>query len=109
MPTTTAMYTRIRAADGKNTTTAVGTAYRTPDRHNPSTPSSRRGSGVISAPLPPLGAREAGAAALTASIVVREAAETLAAVGGSGGARVAWGMRGSRDRRVARRGRGFAD
>src|SRR5262244_869015 len=58
---------------------------RTPDRHNPSTPSSRRGSGVISAPLPPLGAREAGAAASAASIVVREAVGTLAAVVDSAG------------------------
>src|SRR5215470_5816426 len=64
MLTTTAMCTRIRVADGKNTTTAVGTAYRTPDRHSRSMPNSRRASGVISAPLPPLGAREAGAAAL---------------------------------------------
>ena len=80
MPTTTAMYTRIRAADGKNTTTAVGTAYRTPDRHSRSTPNSRRASGAISAPLLPLGAREAGAAALAALIVVREAVGTLAAV-----------------------------
>src|SRR5262249_24563291 len=91
MPTTTAMYTRIRAADGKNTTTAVGTAYRTPDRHNPSTPSSRRGSGVISAPHPPLGAREAGAAASAASIVVREAGGTLAAGVDSGGLGGGWG------------------
>src|SRR5262245_29402512 len=80
MLTTTAMCTRIRVADGKNTTTAVGTAYRTPDRHSRSTPTSRRASGVISAPLPPLGAREAGAAALAALIVVREAVGTLAAV-----------------------------
>src|SRR5215468_3144069 len=80
MLTTTAMCTRIRVADGKNTTTAVGTAYRTPDRHSRSTPNSRRASGVISAPLPPLGAREAGAAALAALIVVREAVGTLEAV-----------------------------
>src|SRR5262249_17359180 len=73
MPTATAMCTRIRVADGKNTTTEVGTAYRTPDRHGRSTPNSRRVSGAISAPLPPLGAREAGAAALVALIVVREA------------------------------------
>src|SRR5215470_13148474 len=80
MLTTAAMCTRIRVADGKNTTTAVGTAYRTPDRHSRSTPNSRRVSGAISAPLPPLGAREAGAAALVALIVVREAVGTLAAV-----------------------------
>src|SRR5215470_5613280 len=80
MPTAMAMCTRIRVADGKNTTTAVGTAYRTPDRHSRSTPNSRRASGVISAPLPPLGAREAGAAALAALIVVREAVGTLEAV-----------------------------
>jgi hypothetical protein len=73
MLTATAMYTRIRAADGKDTTTAIGIAYRTPDRRSLSTPSSRSGSGVISAPLPPLGAREAGAVASAASIVVREA------------------------------------
>ena len=73
MPTTTAMYTRIRAADGKNTTTAIGITCRTPGRHSLSTPNSRRGSGVMSAPLPPLGAREAGAVASAASIVVREA------------------------------------
>src|SRR5262245_35603824 len=79
MPTATAMCTRIRVADGKNTTTAVGIAYRTPDRHSRSTPTSRRASGVISAPLPPLGAREAGAAALAALIVVREAVGTLEA------------------------------
>src|SRR5262249_47825504 len=84
MPTATAMCTRIRVADGKNTTMAVGTAYRTPDRHSRSTPNSRRASGVISAPLPPLGAREAGAAALAALIVVREAVGTLAAVVDSG-------------------------
>src|SRR5215831_13542475 len=76
MPITTAMCTRIRVADGKNTTTAAGTAYRTPDRHSRSTPNSRRASGAISAPLPPLGAREAGAAALAALIVVREAVGT---------------------------------
>src|SRR5262249_27424848 len=80
MPITTAMCTRIRVADGKNTTTAAGTAYRTPDRHSRSTPNSRRASGAISAPLPPLGAREAGAAALAALIVVREAVGTLEAV-----------------------------
>src|SRR5262245_59616722 len=80
MPTATAMCTRIRVADGKNTTTAVGTAYRTPDRHSRSTPTSRRASGVISAPLPPLGAREAGAASLAALIVVREAVGTLETV-----------------------------
>src|SRR5215510_15127549 len=88
MLTTTAMCTRIRVADGKNTTTAVGTAYRTPDRHSRSTPNSRRVSGAISAPLPPLGAREAGAAALVALIVVREAVGTLAA---SAGAEEVWG------------------
>src|SRR4029434_1562454 len=73
MLTATAMCTRIREADGKDTTTAIGIAYRTPDRRSLSTPNSRSGSGVISAPLPPLGAREAGAVASAVSIVVREA------------------------------------
>src|SRR5215471_6870367 len=89
MLTTTAMCTRIRVADGKNTTTAVGTAYRTPDRHSRSTPNSRRVSGAISAPLPPLGAREAGAAALVALIVVRKAVVTLAVLVEGGSAEVA--------------------
>src|SRR4029453_3089105 len=72
MLTATAMCTRIRAADGKDTTTAIGITYRTPDRRSLSTPNSRSDSGVISAPLPPLGVREAGVVA-SASIVVREA------------------------------------
>ena len=80
MPTTTAMSIKTRAADGKNTITAVGTTCRTPHRHSLSTPSSRRGSGVMSAPLPPLGVREAGAVASAASIVAREALGTLAVV-----------------------------
>src|SRR5262245_53848205 len=85
MPTVTAMCTRTRAADGKNTTTAVGIAYRTPDRRSLSTLNSRSGSGVISAPLPPLGAREAGAVASAASIVVREAVGASTAVVDSAG------------------------
>jgi hypothetical protein len=74
------MCTKTRAADGKDTTTAIGIAYRTPDRRSLSTPNSRSGSGVISAPLPPLGAREAGAVASAVSIAVREALGILAAV-----------------------------
>src|SRR5262245_20407041 len=84
MPTAMAMCTRIRVADGKNTTTAVGTAYRTPDRHSRSTPNSRRASGVISAPLLPLGAREAGAAAL-AALIFDSGARSGGNFGGGGG------------------------
>src|SRR4029453_5329403 len=81
----TAMCTRIREADGKDTTTAIGIAYRTPDRRSLSTPNSRGGRGGSGAPLPLLGAREAGAVASAASIVVREAVGTSTVVVDSAG------------------------
>src|SRR5262245_25746643 len=85
MPTATAMCTRIRAADGNDRTTAIGTTCRTPDRCSLSTLNSRSGSGVTSAPLPPLGAREAGAVVSAVSIVVREAVEASTVVVDSAG------------------------